>query len=215
MKLWLAFLSWSDEQIGCFFENLTGRARWTDAGPQVWRLHLKKLSDIWKGGCKTSLWFCSQVKCVTVRTAVGFFPCCISSICVSVKAFLSPGFHLSPVLSFYIPHSLVLCPSFYKCMSVIFVCHVTFDRHIHVRSPIIACAWLHACCDQDFWFQLQTERDVVRCDEITHLSHFGLWIAFKAALLGSYMSHARGSARAPWTSSNFQFLNHTAGKFNM
>lgn len=56
-----------------FLWNLTGRQRWTDAGPQVWRFVLIKLSDIWKRGRKTSLWFCSQVKFVAARTAVGFF----------------------------------------------------------------------------------------------------------------------------------------------
>lgn len=122
-----------------FLWNLTGRQRWTDAGPQVWRF-LKKLSDIWKGGRKTSLWFCSQVKFVAARTAVGFF-----SKLNLLHLFCREGVSL-PWFSL-VSSIFILRPSFYRFMSVFlqmhdcciqFSCHLWQVQYVHIKNPIIA-----------------------------------------------------------------------------
>lgn len=136
----LKFEWWTDWM---FLWNLTGRQRWTDAGLQVCRLILKKLSNIWKGGCKTSLRFCSQVKSIAVRTAVGFFQAKSPASVLLWRTLLS---QFSLVSSIFILRPLFSC---FMSISInawlLYVFPVTFDRHVHVKNPIIACAWLHAC----------------------------------------------------------------------
>lgn len=98
----------------------------------------KTLADIWKEGCKTSLWLCSRVKRAAANSCGRFFSK------VNVLHLFQP-FSFCRHSVFCLKHS---SPSFSRFMSrsrnnsLFFP--VTFDRYVLTKNPIIACAWLHS-----------------------------------------------------------------------
>lgn len=184
-----------------FLWSLTGRQRWTDAGLQVWRLVRKKLSDIWKGGCKTSLRFYSQVKC-GAENSCGFFSLHHLFHCEGV--FL-PWFSLVSKYSHF-------SPSFLRFMSVFinawFFCHL-WQACPHKESYYRLCL-----ISSTLWPGILIPAPTGGGCSSMCWDH-ALLIAFQAGSLGSYMSPARGTTHAPWSRSHFRFLNWTSEKFDM